>query len=111
MPRLHHYLPLLALLAVGSCDPYGEDNALGNLTIRTATSGTPDADGYSLAVEGQEVRAMNSTDTTTYVGLPIGNYDITLSDVEPGCSVADGATRTVYLPYGAKSVDLFIVCP
>ena len=110
MIRLRH-LPLLALLAVTACDPYGEDNALGNLRVITTTNGTADPDGYSLTVEGQTPRAMTSSDTTTFVGLPIGDYDLALTDVEPGCMVANGATRTVYVSYGSTTSDFIITCP
>ena len=104
------HLSLIALLAVASCDPYGGDNALGNLRVIVTTTGSIDSDGYTLTVEGETPRAMASTDTTTFVGLPIGDYEISLGDVEPGCSVTNGNPQNVYVPYGSKTLDLFVVC-
>lgn len=109
MLKLRH-LPFFVCLAIAGCDPYGGDNALGNLRIIVSTTGSVDADGYTLTVGGETPRAMASTDTTNFVGLPIGDYEVTLDDVEPGCSVTNGNPQTVYVPYGSKTLGLFVSC-
>ena len=87
------------------------NEAVGNLTVTVTTVGTPDPNGYSLAVTGQAARLLTSTDTTTYENLPIGDYVVTLGGAEVGCTVTDGATRPVYQTVGNKFVDFQVTCP
>ncbi len=103
-------LAFSALLFVAGCNTY-DNSAVGNLTVTVTTLGTPDPNGYSLAVTGQAARPMASTDTTTYQNLPIGDYTVTLSGVEIGCTVTDGATRSVYQTVGNKFVIFGVNCP
>ena len=103
-------LAFSALLFVAGCSTY-DNSAVGNLTVTVTTVGTPDPNGYSLAVTGQAARSLTSTDTTTYQNLPIGDYTVTLSGVEIGCTVTDGATRSVYQTVGNKFVIFGVNCP
>lgn len=99
-----------ALLFAAGCSSY-DNSATGNMTVTVTTNGTPDPNGYSLAVTGQAARPMASTDTTTYENLPIGDYTVTLSGAEIGCTVTDGATRAVYQTVGTKFVAFQVNCP
>ena len=99
-----------ALLIAAGCST-APNEAVGNLTVTVTTNGTPDPNGYSLAVTGRATRALTSTDTTTYENLPIGDYVLTLSGAEVGCTVTDGATRAVYQTVGNKFVDFQVTCP
>ena len=99
-----------ALLLTAGCSTY-DNSAVGNLTVTVTTLGTPDPNGYSLAVTGQAARPMASTDTTTYQNLPIGDYVVTLSGAESGCTVTDGATRPIYQTVGNKFVIFGVNCP
>ena len=101
----------LGALASTACADNSNDEAVGNLEVRVITIGTPDPDGYVLAVEGQTDRAMTSTDTTFYFNLPIGTYDVTLSDIEAGCTVSGGATKAKYVAIGANVVADSVSCP
>lgn len=101
----------LACLASLACSDTTNDEAVGNLEVRVTTSGTPDPDGYTLSVEGQADRAMASTDTTYYFGLPIGDYSVTLSGVEAGCTVVDGATKAKYVAIGSNGLVFSVTCP
>ena len=103
-------LAVTTLLLAAGCSSY-DNSAAGNLTVTVTTLGTPDPNGYSLAVTGQAARPMASTDTTTYQNLPIGDYTVTLSGVEIGCTVTDGATRSVYQTVGNKFVIFGVNCP
>ena len=102
-------LTLAALLLAAGCST-APNEAVGNLTVTVTTVGTPDTNGYSLAVTGQAARPMASTDTTTYQNLPIGDYVVTLSGAEIGCTVFDGATRAVYQTVGNKFVIFGVTC-
>lgn len=99
-----------ALLFAVACST-DTNSATGNMTVTVTTNGTPDPNGYSLAVTGQVARALASTDTTTYENLPIGDYTVTLSGAEVGCSITDGPTRAVYQTVGNKFVDFQVTCP
>lgn len=98
------------LLAVG-CGDNADDEAVGDMFITTTTIGTPDPDGYALAVTGQPTFTMTATDTVVYAGLPIGDYTVALTDVEGGCAVTDGASRNIYQTVGTKFVNFQITCP
>lgn len=110
MPRALFFS--VALVCSLGCSDYGPNNeAVGNLTVVTTTVGTPDPDGFTLAVTGQAPRAMAANDTTVYLDLPIGDYTVTLGDVDGGCTVTDGAARNVYQTIGNKSVAYQVACP
>ncbi len=101
----------LACLASAACADNSNDEAVGNLQVRVATSGTPDPNGYTLSVTGQPDRAMASTDTTFYYGLPIGDYNVTLDGEEIGCTIQDGATKAKYVAIGNNTLVFVVTCP
>lgn len=101
----------LACLASAACADNSNDEAVGNLQVRVATSGTPDPNGYTLSVTGQPDRAMASTDTTYYNALPIGDYSVTLAGAEIGCTVQDGATKPKYVAIGNNELAFSVTCP
>jgi len=103
-------LAIATLLLAAGCSSY-DNSAVGNMIVTVTTLGTPDTNGYSLAVTGQAARPMASTDTTTYQNLPIGDYVVTLSGAESGCTVLDGATRPIYQTVGNKFVNFAVNCP
>jgi hypothetical protein len=103
-------LPLTLALAAVACDNSGPIER-GNLTVIDSTLGTPDPDGYVLSVEGQADRLLANHDTTFYQGFPIGDYTVSLGDVEAGCTVKDGASRNRYVGVGNNTVYFEITCP
>jgi len=109
MTRAH--LAVAALIVAAGCSSYDSSAADGNMIVTVTTLGTPDPNGYSLAVSGQAARPLTSTDTTTYFNLPIGNYTVTLHGAEVGCTVADDSTRVIYQTVGNKSVGFQVTCP
>src|SRR6478735_1232263 len=97
---------LLLLAGTACAEEQGPSEAIGNLRIITHSSGgSPDADGYTLTVTGQGTVAMAINDTILYSGVAIGDYSVTLGDVEGTCTVTDGAIRTPYVPIGTTTVD------
>jgi hypothetical protein len=106
--RFLHFAVLI--LAMG-CSSYDNNSAVGNMTVTVTTTGTPDPNGYTLAVSGQASQPMNSTDTTTYGNLPIGDYTLILHGAEIGCTVVDDSVRTIYQTVGNKFVDYLVTCP
>ena len=104
-------LALACLAATAACADNSNDEAVGNLEVRVATSGTPDPDGYILSLTGQPDRNVAATDTTWYLGLPIDDYSVTLGDVEGGCTVQNGATKAKYVAIGSNSLVFSVTCP
>lgn len=102
-----------ALLFTIACSSDGDNpDAVGDLTVAVVSSGTPDADGYTLDVSGQAQRSLAVDDTTLYTALPIDDYTVTLGDVEGGCVVADDAVRQRYVAVGPSNrVEYFVTCP
>lgn len=100
-----------ALLATAACSDGSNNEAVGTLAVYVTTGGTADPNGYTVSLEGQPDRAMASTDTTFYVGLPIGNYNVTLSGAEVGCTIVDGPDRNKYVAVGGNSLVYQVTCP
>ena len=104
------FFAVAALLLAAGCSSY-DNSATGNMIVIVTTNGTPDPNGYSLAVTGQAARPLASTDTTAYENLPIGDYTVTLHGTEVGCNVVNDSVRAVYQTVGNKSVDFQVTCP
>jgi hypothetical protein len=102
---------LILLTGVACAEEEGNGEAVGNLRVITHSSGAnPDADAYTLTVTGQGTTGIAANDTVLYSGLPIGDYGVTLGDVEGSCVVADGIARTPYVPMGTTTVQFFVTC-
>ena len=108
LPAIRHLgVPLLALLAVACGDGDG-DTGVGvpSLEVRTSTEGTePDADGYTVVVDGGTPRPIGITDTIVVDPLAAGAHSVSLAGIAENCvvegdnpvsaTVADGATAVV----------------
>ena len=105
------FFAVAALIVAAGCNSYDSSSAEGNLLVIVTTIGTPDPNGYSLAVTGQAARPLASTDTTEYFNLPIGDYTVVLHGAEAGCTVMNDSTRAVYQSIGTKEVDYAVNCP
>ena len=117
IPALLPSLSLVAclgtlLVASAACYKNGPTGADGDLRIITHLSaGTPDPDGYTVAVSGHGSQPIGVADTVVFGALPIGDYTVTLSGFTAGCTVTDGAAQVIYVPVGVKTFDLFVTCP
>lgn len=100
-----------ACTALVACSDTSNDEAVGNLEVRVTTAGTADPNGYTVSVDGVADRAMASTDTITYYGLPIGDYSVTLAGEEAGCTVEGGATKAKYVAIGNNTLVFSVTCP
>src|SRR5437868_6420378 len=85
----------------------------GSVTVTTSTSGgTPDPDGYTVAVTGAPSQHIDRNGTVTFADLAIGNHTVTLSGIASNCSVTGGASRTVTVATGPPvGVTFTIDCP
>jgi hypothetical protein len=102
---------LTALIVAVGCSGNDPGAATGDMIVTVTTTGTPDPNGYTLAVSGQTSQPMNSTDTTAFNNLPIGDYTVILHGAEIGCTVVDDSVRAVYQTVGNKFVNYLVTCP
>ena len=90
-----------------SCAPLG--SGTGTLTITTGTTGSnPDADGYTVTVDGTASQAIASNGSATFT-VPAGVNPVALSGVASNCW-ANGANQgTVTVPAGGTGAATFAV--
>jgi Tol biopolymer transport system component len=98
---------------LGSCggDATGPDT--GAITITTVTSGDePDADGYSISVDGGAGRNVPATGSIVIDGLSAGAHNLAVSGVANNCALAQSADlNSVSVAAGGNaSVALAVLC-
>jgi hypothetical protein len=69
---------------------------LGTLEITTATSGPePDADGYTVSLDGATPEAIGTNATARHADLAVGSHTVALSGLAQNCTATGGATLAV----------------
>ncbi|HEX6615664.1 MAG TPA: hypothetical protein VF046_05105 [Gemmatimonadales bacterium] len=107
---------LVAFLALGlGCGGGGADlagPAVGSLDVTTSTSGPePDADGYSVSLDGGAAAPIGANATRRQDGLAPGAHSVTLSGVAANCTVSAGASRSVNVTVDAvASAEFAVTC-
>jgi len=96
-----------AITFAASCAPTGSSN--GTLTVTTSTTGSnPDADGYTVTVDGTTSQAIASNGSATFT-VPAGANPVAVSGVASNCW-ANGANQgTVTVPAGGTGAASFAV--
>ena len=84
----------------------------GGVSVTTATSGpSPDADGYTVTVDGGDAGAIAADGTLAIADLGAGDHLLGLGGVAANCAVAGANPRTVAVVAGAVvSVAFDIAC-
>jgi Tol biopolymer transport system component len=84
----------------------------GSLEITSATSGaSPDADGYTITVDGTDRGTLVATGAVTLNGLPAGDHSVGLSGVAGNCQVQGDNPRSITIVAGTSATAAFeIVC-
>ena len=84
----------------------------GSLQITSATSGAlPDADGYTMTVDGADRGTLVASGAVTLNGLPPGDHSIGLSGVAGNCQVQGDNPRSITIVAGASVTAAFeVVC-
>src|SRR5205814_1073958 len=73
----------------------------GSLTVSTSTSGgTPDPDGYTVAVTGAASQHIDPNGSATFTGLATGGHTVTLSGIAANCTVSGGPSQSVSVTAG-----------
>jgi hypothetical protein len=82
----------------------------GAIEVTSRTAGGPaDADGYSLAVDGGEGRALGTNSTLTVSGVTVGDHEVRLGGTAPNCVPVGPNPRTVTVIGGATARITFEV--
>jgi hypothetical protein len=84
----------------------------GSLQITSATSGaSPDADGYTMTVDGADRGTLVASGAVTLDGLPTGSHSVGLSGVAGNCQVQGDNPRSITIVAGATATAAFdVVC-
>jgi hypothetical protein len=84
----------------------------GGVTVTTATSGvSPDPDGYSVTVDGDEGRPIGVDGSVSVSGLSAGDHLVGLAGIAANCTVAGDNPRAVTVPAGdVAALDFSIEC-
>ena len=92
-----------------SCAPLGPGS--GTLTVNTGTTGSnPDADGYTVTVDGTTSQAIATNGSATFT-VPAGANPVALSGVASNCSVSGANPGTVTVPPGGTgAATLAVTC-
>ena len=106
---LSGFVLFLALPALGcSGDSLTVPETSGTLAITTSVSGPePDADGFSVQVDGGPAQPIGATATLTTPELSPGEHTVQLSDMAGNCSVAGDNPRTVSVTAGETATVTF----
>jgi hypothetical protein len=107
-------LALTLAVAAGACDDGGVTvpPTTGTLEITTATSGTePDANGYSVQMDGGTPQTIGAAATVTMAELEPGNHTVQLLDIAANCTVAEENPRSVSIAAGEVTrVSFTVTC-
>jgi hypothetical protein len=98
-----------SIIFSGSCTPIGSGS--GILTVTTGTTGSnPDADGYTVTVDGTSSQAIASNGSATFT-VPAGANPVALSGVASNCAVSGANPGTVTVPAGGTgTATLGVTC-
>ncbi|MEJ2206613.1 MAG: dockerin type I domain-containing protein, partial [Gemmatimonadota bacterium] len=99
---------LSVLYAVGEPIP---PRCTGSIRVVTTSEGDlPDADGFVVVVDGYQLAGIGVDDDVTMANLVAADYETTLADLAPTCTITNGsATRSVSVLDGKASSETFTV--
>jgi len=117
MLLLHRFPRLTIALTLAVTAVYcsgGEDIVVppppGTLDIATSTSGPePDADGYSVQVDGGAARAIGATGTLSIPDVPPGNHTVELADMASNCTISSLNPQAVSVTAGETATASFAI--
>ena len=76
----------------------------GSVTITTVTSGSvPDADGYTVSVDGGASQPIGVAETITVSGLAAGPHLVAIEGLAGNCSIEGGNTKVISIQGGAAT--------
>jgi PKD repeat protein len=83
------------------------------VAVTTSTSGaSPDADGYTVTLDGGASQSIAINQTVTFTDVSVGSHTAVLSGIAANCTVTGGTSRTVNVTAGNTATASFSVsCP
>jgi hypothetical protein len=117
MPLLHRIPRLTIALTLSVATVYcsGGENLVvppgpGTLEIVTSTSGVePDADGYSVQIDGGGGQGIGTAGTLSIPDVPPGNHTVELADMASNCTVSSSNPQGVTVTAGETATVSFAV--
>jgi hypothetical protein len=102
---------LLAALSAAACSSDSLTNpGTTTLEITTSTTGTePDADGYTVQVDGGAAQTIGASASMQRTDLSAGDHTVRLAGIAPNCSLAGDNPRTVTITAGQTATVSFAV--
>ncbi len=86
----------------GGVGPSGP--SFGTVEVTVATTGVElDPDGYTVSLETGASMRLSINGTATFVSVPAGAHDVTLSEISVSCSSAASAPRRITVSAGATT--------
>ena len=99
-------VPVLA-----ACDDDEPVSTTGSITVNTTTSGDdPDADGYTISVDGSGATAVAATGSATVQNVQAGNRSVMLDGVADNCTVATNPASVTVTAGQTATADFTIDC-
>nr|UXE46024.1 hypothetical protein Hi04_10k_c554_00023 [uncultured bacterium] len=86
--------------------------AEGNLTVSNTTTGSVPATSYTVTASGtpgQSSQPMAPNGTATFINVPVGTYQVTLSAVPANCTVTSANPQSVTVQGGQTATAAFTV--
>ena len=81
----------------------------GSIRIVTISAGTPDLDGYAIAVDAAAPLPIQAAGEVTLPNIDPGPHTVTLSGLAPGCSISGDNPRPITVSAGATAEVSFAV--
>lgn len=94
----------------------GKTSPAPGVFVVVSTTGPPDADGYTIALDGPEKRVTQTAANSSarFAALPLGDYAVTLRGIAAGCRLAGDSTRAarsaILGPTTVDSVRFDVTC-
>jgi hypothetical protein len=100
------------LSAAFGCGEGSGPEGLGNIEVHTLTAGDfPDADGYQVTVDDEQLATAPITGTVAISNVPAGNRSVRLVGVAESCTVGEENPKIVAVTAGETASAIFdIVC-
>jgi hypothetical protein len=86
----------------------------GTIQVNVSTSGDqPDNDGYTVRLDGSNPKAIDAgeSESVSYTDVPVGDHEVTISNVNGNCTVAEGTSQPAPVTAGeTKQISFNVSC-
>ena len=97
------------LMSVVGCDDVTRPHP-GNVQVNVVTTGVdPDADGYSVAIDGDAAAPLGANGSITISGVQAGTREIRLDGIASNCAAGDGVSKRITVTDGQLTTVSFAI--